>query len=198
MKLGPHHEFIKADSHDGPLQGNVRSFFFDGQHTRSLFFNIGLFFFNNLVIPAVNSIKWIPQAMKNWFFFPLGFHMDGENTKSGGFSFRYFTGLKKPARELERMTDKKDMLFVRFAGYFVMFNEVMQPVHVFTVPGNAFRFQGTAGTAAGQINIVGKIRKFFFQANVINGRDYGKTLRLAIFLQDLLDATHTFVWSSFV
>src|SRR5450755_4193864 len=52
--------------------------------------------------------------------------------------------------------------------------------------------------SSGQINIVGKIRKFFFQANVINGRDYGKTLRLAIFLQDLLDATHTFVWSSFV
>jgi hypothetical protein len=60
--------------------------------------------------------------------------MNWKNAECCGFSFRHFTGFKKTARELKGMTDKEYIFFVGFAGYFIMLNQIVQPIHVFIIP----------------------------------------------------------------
>src|SRR5664279_2590376 len=125
------------------------SFFFDGEHMGALFFHISPVFLDHLIIPAVHSIKWIAQAMENRLMFSFSFHMHWENPESGRFPFSYFARFKKTTGELERMTNEQHVLLIGFTGYFVVFHQPMEPIHVFGIPGNAFGFQRAARTTAG-------------------------------------------------
>src|SRR6266487_4022856 len=67
MKLCADKIIIKPNAHDGSFIRHMKSFFFNGENVCTKFFNAVMIWFYNLVIAAVNSIKWIMQIFKNNF-----------------------------------------------------------------------------------------------------------------------------------
>src|SRR5690348_14957888 len=92
---------------------------------------------NNLVIPAINSIKRIGQILKYRLVLTLFQHMHRENAKSCRTSFSYFCHFKIPTSQLERMTDKKHKLLG--TPHFIPLFNISKPKKIISFPGRAYR-----------------------------------------------------------
>ena len=114
MKLCTDKIFRKADSHDCPFVRNMWPLFFNAKNVCAQFLQpcvIGLY---QLIIAAVNCVKWIRHSFKNRLSFPGFQKVNRKNTKSSRLPFGKLAHSKMPAGQLVGMTDKKDVFFLFF------------------------------------------------------------------------------------
>ena len=125
--------------------------------------------------------------------------MDGKYAKSGGLAVGDAGDGIVPAYELEGVADEEHLFGVALsAGSVVEVFDLLQPAQVSCFPFAAFAFQGAAGAAAGDIDIVGEIGDLCFQPDfefvVVNSQ----SMVAAIFREQFADTAHALVGLAFI
>ena len=125
---------------------------------------------DHLVVAAVHGKERVLKTGEYGLVLSVRLYMDGKDAESRGFPAGDPRNAIMPADQLKGMTDKKDML-----GYSLLRSgaipgdrqivllHFVQPAEIIVLPFAVLTFQGTAGTAAGDIKIGGQVWDFLLQ-----------------------------------
>src|SRR5436190_7153682 len=153
MELCPDHIIIKTNPHYGPFIRNMAAFFFYAKNAGAHFFQQIMIRTDQLIIPAVNSVKRITETVKYFFRFSRLDHMNREDAKCGGPSFCQNARIEMTAGQLKGMANEKYVLLLFVKRILIPLDHVFQPLVPLDIPVFVTGRDGIARAAAGNVNI---------------------------------------------
>jgi len=148
MELRADHGVGKADGHDRSFEGDMGSFFFDGQDAAAHVGDPLVVGLDHLVAAAVDSVEGVGEPCEHWFFRGAFEEMNGEHAEGGGASAGDFRNGVVTADELEGMADEQDLFVVGGCGVEVVGLHAAKPAEVSFFPGCMDGIEGAAGATA--------------------------------------------------